>query len=345
MKKKKIIEAIDLFCGIGGLSYGLRQSGVTVKAGLDSDGSCRYAYEINIEAPFIEADISQYNLSELNKYYTKNSIRVLVGCAPCQPFSSHSHKAKNKTIDTRWNLIDYFVKATEELAPDIISMENVRGLVKQDIFMSLVKQLQSLDYHINYKVVFCPDYGIPQNRYRLVLIGSKNGEVPVPLPTHCPDNYQTVADTIKKLPALQAGKINKNDTLHRARGLSELNLKRIMQSKQGGTWHDWEPSLLPKCYQKKSGRTFTSVYGRMNWDKPSPTITTQFVCYGTGRFGHPEQHRALSLREGALLQTFPEYYDFGKHSTEAICRHIGNAVPPRLGEVVGNSIIRHFSRN
>ena len=336
------LEAIDLFCGVGGLSYGLSKSGITIKAGLDSDNTCKYAYERNIKAKFVEADITNYDLSQLHQYYSENSIRILVGCPPCQPFSSHSYKQRNKTKDTRWNLIDYFVDAIKELEPDIISIENVRGFVKQDIFKSFLKSLERLNYEYSYKVVFCPDYGIPQKRYRLILIGSKEGKIDIPRPTHSKNEYKTVADTIEYLPQLQAGGADTKDPLHCARGLSETNLKRIRQSKQGGTWHDWDQTLLPKCYQKKSGQTFTSVYGRMSWEKPSPTITTKFCYYGTGRFGHPEQDRALSLREGALLQTFPKNYDFGQNSIETIGRHIGNSVPPRLGEVIGKEIKREL---
>ena len=311
----KKIEAIDLFCGVGGLSYGLKQAGIKIKAGLDSDSTCRFSYEKNINARFIEADIASYDLSQLRRYYSKNSIRVLVGCAPCQPFSSYSYKTRNKIKDKRWNLIDYFVTAIEELKPDIISMENVQGLIKQDIFTSAIQRLDTLGYKVNYQVVFCPDYGIPQTRKRLVLIGSTEDEILIPPPTHSSNNYKTVADTIKHLPKLEAGDVNEIDKMHRVRDLSEINLKRIKQSKQGGTWRDWDKSLLPQCYKKQSGETFISVYGRMSWDKPSPTITTQFFCYGTGRFGHPEQNRALSLREGALLQTFPENYAFGTMSS------------------------------
>lgn len=343
MTSKNCIEAIDLFCGIGGLSYGLKKAGIVVKAGLDADGSCKYAYEKNIKAEFIEANIDDYDMAQLKKYYSKNSIKVLVGCAPCQPFSAHSHKIKNKKEDKRWHLIDYFVEAVKVLNPDIISMENVRGITKTEVFEEFVKNLRNLGYQIDHKVIYCPDYGIPQSRSRLVLLGSKKEGLIIPKKTYRKEAYKTVADTIKKLPALKQGGADKKDGLHKAKGLFPINIERIKQSKQKGTWRDWDKDLLPNCYKKPSGQTYSSVYGRMGWDDVAPTITTQFYNYGSGRFGHPEQNRALSLREGALLQTFPLKYDFGVVTAMVKTgMHIGNAVPPKLGRIIGKSILGHI---
>lgn len=336
------IEAIDLFCGIGGLTYGLRQSNINVLAGLDNDESCSYSYEQNNNCKFIAADIAKYDFSEMQKMYSQDSIKVLVGCAPCQPFSSHTFKAKNKQNDARWNLIGYFIKAIEALGPHVISMENVRGITKTDIFEDFLKEVTKLGYQINYKVVYCPDYGIPQSRNRLVLLGSKLGKISVPEKTHTKHNYVTVGDIIKSLPKIKSGQTSHTDAVHRAKNLSPLNLERIRQSRPKGTWRDWDKKLLPECYKKESGKTYTSVYGRMSWNDVSPTITTQFFNYGSGRFGHPKQDRGLSIREGALLQTFPASYDFGKEgSMTKLGRHIGNAVPPRLGYVIGKAIKQH----
>jgi len=152
---------------------------------------------------------------------------------------------------------------------------------------------------------------------------------------------------IKKLPRVDSGGVSPNDPLHRARRLGPLNLKRIRASKPGGTWHDWPEDLRADCHKKESGASYKSVYGRMQWSEPSPTITTLFHGFGNGRFGHPEQDRALTLREGAMLQTFPETYAFAEHgapiSFDAIGRHIGNAVPVDLGRVIGRSIARHLA--
>ena len=346
MSKVKKIEAVDLFCGIGGLTYGLRQVGIDVIAGLDNDSSCKYAYEVNNKAKFIDADISEYDFEEMKKLFSGDSVKVIVGCAPCQTFSSNTFKISKdvKQTDKRWTLINYFTEAVRVVRPEVISMENVRGLTKQKVFKDFVKNLEDLGYSVDYKVLYCPDYGIPQNRSRLVLLGSRIGKIEIPKATHTKDEYVTVGDTIRDLPQIGAGEISTTDRLHRAKNLSELNIKRIQQSLPKGTWRDWDKELLPECYRKPSGATFTAVYGRMSWGAVSPTITTQFCNYGSGRFGHPEQDRALSIREGSLLQTFPVNYDFGTEmAMSTIGRHIGNAVPPMLGEVVGNTILEHVN--
>lgn len=345
MKNTKKIEAIDLFCGIGGLSYGLKQANIDVLAGLDNDKSCSYAYKTNNKCRFISADISKYDFSEMEKVYSKNSIKVLVGCAPCQPFSSHTFKLKDKEKDNRWNLINCFTEAVKVIKPDVLSMENVRGITKTDVFNNFVKEIKGLGYQVNFDVVYCPNYGVPQSRSRLVLLGSKLGEIKVPSQTHTKENYITVQQVIKHLPKIESGETSKEDYLHKAKNLSPLNIKRIKQSKPKGSWKDWDKKLLPNCYRKKSGQTYTSVYGRMSWNDISPTITTQFFNYGSGRFGHPEQNRALSIREGALLQTFPKSYDFGEVSNATLGRQIGNAVPPRLGEVIGKTIVEHVKKH
>lgn len=339
------VQAVDLFCGVGGLTYGLRQAGVDVIAGIDNDVSCKYAYEKNNGAKFIDADVSEYDFNELKKLFSDDSIKVLVGCAPCQTFSSNTFKIDNtlKQQDKRWTLINYFTEAVRIVRPEVISMENVRGLTKQQVFKDFVKDLEELGYAVDYKVLYGPEYGIPQNRSRMVLLGSRIGKIEIPKPTHKKDGYKTVGDTIKELPHIGAGEISTLDKLHRAKNLSELNIKRIRQSKPKGTWKDWDDELLPDCYRKPSGSTFTAVYGRMSWDDVSPTITTQFFNYGSGRFGHPDQDRALSIREGALLQTFPGNYDFGDMPISTVGRHIGNAVPPQLGKVVGDAILEHLS--
>lgn len=344
MIKTKKIEAIDLFSGIGGLTYGLKKAGINVLAGLDNDESCIATYEKNNNARFILADVSDYNFNDLKKIYSKNSLKVLVGCAPCQPFSSHSFKQRKKEQDDRWNLLDHFVRAIKTLKPEVISMENVRGVTKTDVFANFVQQLEKMGYKVDYKVVYAPDYGVPQNRSRLILLASRLGEIKVPQKTHSKDNYVTVNEVIGKLPKLKAGQRHKNDRMHQAKNLSEINMKRIKQSKPGGSWKDWDKKLLPPCYKKDSGQTYTSVYGRMSWGNVSPTITTQFASYGSGRFGHPKQDRAISLREGALLQTFPLSYDFGELPASKLCRHIGNAVPPLLGEVIGIVIKKHINK-
>lgn len=341
------INAIDLFCGVGGLTYGVQQAGINVVAGFDFEASCRFAYEQNNKAEFVHRNIKELGDEELLSYYPEDTdIKVMIGCAPCQPFSAYSHRYKDsESKKEKMDLLDYFGKQIRLVKPDIVSMENVPQLVRDPVFDRFLETLTKEGYHFEYKIAFAPAYGVPQNRKRLLLLASKFGEIQLEEELKKSD-YPTVRDAIYKLPKLKAGESDPTDPLHRARKLSDLNLKRIKSSKPGRTWRDWDEELLPNCYKKKSGASFGSVYGRLEWDKPSSTITTQFPGYGNGRFGHPEQNRALSLREGALLQSFPKTYQFiedpQNYAINKIAMQIGNAVPPKLGEVIGNSILHHL---
>ncbi len=341
MKKKEAV-AIDLFCGIGGLTHGLQKSGIKVVSGFDSDPSCRYAYEFNNNTQFIEKDVSKITGKELNKLYPRGAIKVLVGCAPCQTFSQHTLKNKNREQDERWGLLYHFLRLIKESKPDYISMENVPQLRKYDVFIDFIKGLKKEKYFVYYKVVNCPKYGIPQRRTRLVLLASKKKPIELLPETHSLKNYVSIKEVIGHLPRIKDGEINKTDRLHRSWKLSSINKKRIKHSKQGGSWLDWDEELRLDCHKKTRGSTYKAVYGRMKWGDPAPTITTQFYSYGTGRFGHPSQNRAISLREGALLQTFPKEYKFYQKEEEIffteIGRHVGNAVPVELGRVIGKSI-------
>jgi DNA (cytosine-5)-methyltransferase 1 len=344
----KNLSAIDLFCGIGGLSYGLKLAGIPILAGIDIDEKCKYAYEENVEATFIKEDISnvQGNDLLLNYWHNTNELKILAGCAPCQPFSTHSNKIKNKSQTKKWHLLDEFARIIKETNPEIITMENVPNLANQTIFKEFLILLTSLGYFYSYSFVFCPDYGIPQKRRRLVLLASKFGKIELIPKTHLKSDYVTVKQAIGYLPIVDAGKICESDSLHRTHNLSKINLQRIIASKPNGTWQDWPENIRLECHKKKTGNTYQAVYGRMSWDEPSPTITTQFYNYGTGRFGHPEQNRALTIREAAILQTFPKNYKFFEKDDRIFVRrcgiYIGNAVPVELGKVIGQSIIKHL---
>lgn len=339
--------AIDLFCGIGGLTKGLSLSGIAVQAGIDIDNSCRFAYENNNNAQFINCDITSLTGDELEALYPDNTTRILVGCAPCQPFSKYTSRyRKDGQIDDKWNLLYSFSRLIHEVEPEVISMENVPEIEKEKVFFDFVSTLEHLNYFVNWKVVYCPQYGVPQNRKRLVLLASRLGEITLIPPLYDAEHYPTVRQAIGNLSRLRDGEQDANDLLHRSCKLSATNLKRIRQSVPGGTWRDWDEDLRLKCHKKESGKTYGSVYGRMLWDEPSPTITTQFYGYGNGRFGHPDQDRALSLREGAALQSFPPDYIFidDEHPSNRreIGVHIGNAVPVELGRAIGISIRQHL---
>lgn len=343
-----LCTAIDLFCGIGGLTHGLERAGINVVAGYDIDASCRFSYEANNNSEFFAQDIANINPENLLSQYPKEGIRALVGCAPCQPFSKYSSKyRKEGHKDERWKLLYLFQNLVVECNPEIISIENVPNLCKERVFKDFVEALQKKGYYVNWSIVYCPDYGVPQHRKRLVLLASKLGEINLIDPICSEKEYLTVRDAINNLRPIKAGEIDKKDPIHRASALSDINIRRIKASKPGGTWRDWSEILKLECHIKESGKTFPSVYGRMEWDKPSPTITTQFCGYGNGRFGHPEQDRAISLREGAILQSFPQKYKFIRKNDNInkreLATHIGNAVPVKLGEAIGKSIIQHIN--
>lgn len=340
------IEAVDLFCGAGGLTCGLRAAGVAVKVGVDADPACAYPYEVNNQARFLCEDVAKVSGSQVNSFFSGHSVRLLAGCAPCQTFSSYNRKASE--ADNRWWLLLQFSRLIRETRPELVTMENVPGLERQNVFRTFVSDLQAMGYRVQHQVVACEKYGVPQARRRLVLLASLLGNIRLLSPEEFGAKLVTVREAIGTLPAIKAGgKATQGDILHQSADLSPLNLRRIRASHPGGSWRDWPNDLVCRCHKKEAGSTYSSVYGRMTWDQPSPTITTQFYSYGSGRFGHPEQDRALSLREGAILQGFPKSYRFVRNKDEVnkkiIGRLIGNAVPVGLGKVIGRSLIVHLS--
>lgn len=352
MPKKKKIKVIDLFCGIGGLTHGLIKEGLDVVAGIDNDSSCKFGYEYNNRTTFIGKDILAVSADDVNGLFgsLKDTIRVLAGCAPCQPFSKLNQK---KITEKQLEPLGKFAQLIEEVKPDIVSMENVSGLAddkKYPIFKTFIDTLKRNGYEYKYEIVDVSEYGVPQSRRRLVLLASKFGSIELIKRTH-KDKKVTVRDVISDLEPIKDGEVSTADSLHRARKLSPLNLKRIKATPHnGGNSDSWKESLILKCHKKKSGKTYShTVYGRMRWDQPAPTMTTQCIGLGNGRFGHPVQDRAISLREAALFQTFPKDYRFTDPNTPIVvsnvAKFIGNAVPVRLGSVIGRSIKEHLNKN
>jgi len=336
------ITAVDLFCGVGGLTHGLARGGVQVAAGVDIDPSCRYAFEANNSATFLERDVDQLEASEVEKFFDCGDVTLLAGCAPCQPFSTYSRSGRNSEYESQWPLVLAFGRLVKKIKPDLVTMENVPQLMDHAVFNRFLGDLRG--YKKWWSIVDCNSFGIPQTRKRLVLLASRLGSEELRLQAFN-EQEATVRHAISTLPPIRAGERDPSDALHVAPLLSEINMQRIRASRPGGTWRDWPSELLATCHRKATGATYPSVYGRMEWDKPGPTITTQCFGYGNGRFGHPEQDRAISLREAAILQTFPPDYDFapdgGDIKFNRMGRLIGNAVPVRLGEVIGKSLIAH----
>lgn len=349
MKKVKVI---DLFCGIGGLSHWLLRAGLPVSAGFDIDWDCKFWYEHNNKTKFYQQDIKTLKAEQLQSIFWNSDIRILVGCAPCQPYSL----INTKKWTYSWNDIkerspvDKFASLIKEIKPEIVSMENVPGLMtskKSDSFQKFLSTLNECGYKYDYKVINCADYGIPQTRKRLILVASTMGEIRIIPPTH--KTPITLRQTIKDLPKLKSWETSKIDKYHTCQNLTRINLERLKYMPHNG----WDLSMIdskyrPECFKKKSGKSYLrNVYGRMYRDKPAPTMTTLCTGLWNGRFWHPEQDRAISVREAARIQTFPDTYQFFPEwepcNIQKASKFIGNAVPVRLGEVVGKSILNHLS--
>lgn len=350
MSKSKKIVAVDLFCGAGGLTYGLERAGIKVKLGVDIDPACAHPIEANSRAEFLQADVASLEITKIEKAFRGGGFKLLAGCAPCQPFSTYSRSAKQKhgakageNRNEDWRLVEHFANLIRKIQPDLMTMENVAPLALQPIFKEFLEGLAG--YWLDWRVVECSTLGLPQTRKRLVLLASKLGPISIP---EFGNSLETVKSTIGKLPAISAGGQDSADRLHRSSRLSITNLERIKSSVPGGTWRDWPDDLRASCHVKDTGATYPSVYGRMEWNAPAPTITTQCFGYGNGRFGHPEQDRAISLREAAMLQGFPQNYSFIPDdepvSFSKVGRLIGNAVPVTLGKVIGELLVQHVSQ-
>ena len=257
------IDVVDLFCGIGGLSYGMKSKGFHIQGGFDLDKTCRFAYEYNNEAPFFYKDVKEVTKKDITSLYHENSVRILAGCAPCQPFSSYAFKNKEKDAN-KYDLLYEFGRLVSEVKPDIVTMENVpaiKAFKLKDVLGDFVALLESKGYHVSVNIVFCPQYGIPQTRKRLVLLASRLGEIKLipPIITN-PKDYKTVRQTIAELPPIVAGGMNLQDHLHQSSALTPLNLRRIQATREGGSWKEWPEDLKLQCHKSESGRSFGSVY-------------------------------------------------------------------------------------
>lgn len=338
-------EVVDLFCGIGSLSHGLKRAGLKIIAGYDTDRNCKFAFEANNDANFYARDVAKLLPEEIQRHFTGNLPSVLAGCAPCQPFSTYKHRYDE---DPRWDLVNSFAELAVAVRPDFITMENVPSILnyqKGKVFEQFRTRLECAGYFVSWSIAKCEEFGVPQKRRRLVLVASRHKPTGSLKPTH--DKPITVKDAIFDLLPVSAGQNNSIDPLHVAASLSPLNLQRIQASTPGGTWRDWPYNLRARCHQKLSGKTYPGVYARMSWDQPAPTMTTQCYGFGNGRFGHPEQDRAITLREAAILQSFPPDYQFGplgeKLNFSEVGRWIGNAVPVGLAEAIGKLICSSYN--
>lgn len=341
---KTNLKAVDFFCSIGGVSLGFKQAGIEVLGGIDIDKSCRETYEKNINAKFLAADVSNLEKKKVGQFFgIRRGQRnlIFVGCSPCQ-YYSNINTEKEKSEKTRLLLAD-FQEFVKYYRPGYVFVENVPGLDKkpESPLEKFKSYLTEAGYIFDDDVLNAKYFGVPQNRRRYVLIASRIKKK-ISLPEADKKNIKTVRDAIgdeDKFRPIEAGHKDETEFIHSSAELSEINLERIKHTPHdGGDRRAWKnnPNLQVNCYTAHDG--YTDVYGRMYWDKPSPAITTRFVSYSNGRYGHPEQDRAVSLREGATLQSFPENFVFYSEVQGTIAKMIGNAVPPKLAEAIAKSI-------
>ncbi|WP_423920953.1 DNA cytosine methyltransferase [Candidatus Poriferisodalis sp.] len=348
----KTAKVFDFFCGCGGASAGFRAAGLEIAFGLDNDSDAAQTFQSNFTgAEFILADIEQVSEDAIDGLVDAWADHPLLfnACAPCQPFSKQRRGVADPD-DTRLQLLYHLLRFVYRHRPELIFAENVPGLrdgsAGKDLFQRFTQALSELGYRVSHGVIRSQDYGVPQRRGRLVLMASLLGSIAHPKETHGPDSpspkYSTVADWIGSLPAIAAGETHPTMPSHRAARLSPLNLERIRATPPGGGWRDLPPHLQPNS--RRSGfKGYTDVYGRLRWNAPAPALTTRCISYSNGRFGHPQQDRALSIREAAALQTFPIEFTFtGNLNSQA--KQIGNAVPALLAQRFGESIIAHLKQ-
>lgn len=337
------ISMVDFFSGCGGTSSGFKSSGIKILSGIDNDLDSAKSFKANFpEATFYRQDITKMACDELILNIDRNKDKLLFsGCAPCQPFSKQNKKSTSN--DSRTALIFEFFRFIKHWLPDYVFIENVPGMQKVEtgsLFTKFTQQLAELGYKVKYKVIFSVDYGVPQKRQRLVMLASLAHEIDIPASTHGKGlkDYTTVRDCIGDLPPLKAGQVHSSDSQHVSSSLSPLNMERIKNTREGGSRETWPDRLKLECHKTHKGHS--DVYGRLSWDKPASALTTRCISYSNGRFGHPEQDRALSIREAALLQTFPrDFIFYGSLASKA--RQIGNAVPPKLSEAFGKALLHH----
>jgi len=333
------IVAVDFFCGAGGMTRGLLDAGIAVLCGIDNDVSAKETYEKNNNVKFIRRDIRWLRTAELTKYITEKHKRKLlfVACSPCQPFSKINRHRKKSSRQR--SLLLELTRFVHHYQPEFILCENVPGIIKpryRKVFRTFCRRLKRSGYKFQFKIIDAKAFGVPQSRKRMFLLAAKGSDIGFPEsdPKH---PVATVRDAIGHFPRIRAGQTHRQVPNHQAANLSDLNLKRIaLTSKNGGGRERWPSHLFLPCHQSHSGHT--DVYGRMKWNAPSPPITTRCISYSNGRFGHPSQNRAITPREAAAIQTFPDKYVFRSCNTIAAL-HIGNAVPVSLARLFGKYII------
>ena len=340
------IKVFDFFSGCGGTSAGLQAAGMEIVFGLDNDPEAAATFQWNFpQAHFLQKDLTRLRADRIQALISANRGEPILfcGCAPCQPFSKQNLNRDAK--DRRVPLLSHFGRFVRYYRPEFVLIENVPGLqsISEDPgpLPAFTNLLRRLGYHFVSGTIDCCDYGVPQKRQRFVLLASNVGDVALPAKTHGPGAslapFSTVRDWIGDLPSIEAGQECDSVPNHRAANLSALNLRRIKATPLGGSRRDWPPELTLDCHAGHAGHS--DVYGRLRMDQPASALTTRCISLSNGRFGHPCQNRALSVREAASLQTFrADFQFFG--SLNSMARQIGNAVPTLLAQRLGDCFIR-----
>jgi DNA (cytosine-5)-methyltransferase 1 len=341
-----MIKAIDFFCGAGGLTRGLLDSGIQVILGIDSNERCRKTYETNNSpAKFLHSDIRDLSIQSLKKKIAGIPRKQLMfaACAPCQPFSKQRTVHRDKRQRT---LLGCFSRFIEFFKPEYVFVENVPGIAKvygNSTYKRFIFTLEKYGYFYEAKDVNAKDYGVPQTRVRRIVLAKKSSPIYIPKPTHGPKGlpYETVRKAIENIPPIKAGEAHPTLANHEAAALFEINLNRLRHTPaDGGGRVDWPDDLILKCH-KENYKGHSDVYGRMWWERPAPALTCKCYSLSNGRYGHPTQDRAISFREAAALQTFRDDYVFFGISKEDIGNQIGNAVPVRLATIIGYEFLRN----
>lgn len=358
------IKVFDFFSGCGGTSKGFQKANLETVFAIDNDPYAAKTFLKNF------SDTKLFNTVCFNEPFPKkvfllkeiesvplDAIAPIIqscighpilftGCAPCQPFSNQ--KTQLPAQDPRRSLLDHFRRFVEHYQPEFVFVENVPGMQKiqgkAGPFNDFLNTLDQLEYYYKYKIVAAQKYGVPQKRRRLILIASRLGKIDFPKETHGPGTfnpkYSTPREWMTGFPPIEAGETHPSDPNHQAGALSALNIARIKATPEGGDRRDWPEELRLACHT--NGYTgHSDVYGRIKWDDLSSCLTTKCTSLSNGKFGHPEQHRAISAREAACLQTFPRNFVF-EGGLSLVSRQIGNAVPVLLAKHFGENFNSHL---
>lgn len=341
------IGVFDFFSGCGGTSKGFADAGLEPVFALDYDKAAAKTFKHNFpDTKFELTDITKFDSTELCGIVENSAITLFCGCAPCQPYTKQNTNLPENKRDPRRSLLSHFGSIVGRFLPDYVFVENVPGLQKvsgNSTLMRFRKKLLAHKYDVSMNIVESKIYGVPQRRRRLVILASKHGMIDFPTASHGPDTgkpFSTVSDWIGDLPEIDAGESHPTIANHQAANLSNLNKRRLEATPEEGSRSDWPSELKLKCHTKSGYAGHTDVYGRMRWNAPATGLTTRCISLSNGRFGHPRQNRAISVREAAALQTFPlDFEFFGTMGEQA--KQIGNAVPVLLANAFGLHILSH----